>query len=187
MAILKVAQLGHPILRLILRLIAEKLAVKDIKNPQIQILIDDMVETMREYDGVGLAAPQVHESLQIAVMEINDNPRYPGEGSVPVTVFINPVITPLTDKTMEVWEGCLSVVGLRGAVSRPSKIRLQALDRNGKAIDREYEGFPAVAIQHETDHLFGKVFLDRMTDMTKLAFLGEYRKYHLASSKPDLD
>src|SRR5580704_17461357 len=105
MAILKVAQLGHPILRQV----AKPVQAKDIRSPSIQALIDDMIETMREYDGVGLAGPQVHESLQIAVMEINDNPRYPGEASVPVTVFINPVITFLTDETMEVWEGCLSV------------------------------------------------------------------------------
>ena len=87
---------------------------------------------------------------------------------------------------MEFWEGCLSVAGLRGAVTRPSKIRLQALDRQGLIIDQVYEGFPAIAVQHETDHLFGKVFLDRMTDMTKLAFMSEFRKYHL-SNKPDLD
>jgi peptide deformylase len=176
MAIRKVAQLGHPVLRKI----AKEVPVKDIGSPRIQQLIDDLIDTMREYDGVGLAAPQVHESLQIAVMEIvGENPRYPDNDEVPVTVFINPKITPLTDETMEVWEGCLSVHGLRGLVARPNKIRLEALDRHGKKIDREYVGFPAVAVQHETDHLFGKVFLDRMTDMTKLAFLDEYRKYHL--------
>src|SRR5665213_17911 len=182
MAILKVAQLGHPILRKL----AKKVPAKEIKTERIQMLIDDMIETMREYEGVGLAAPQVHESLQIAIMEIGDNPRYPDEESVPTTVFINPVITFLTEEKMEVWEGCLSVTGLRGAVSRPSRIRLQALDRDGQEIDREYEGFPAVAIQHETDHLFGKVFLDRMTDMTKLAFVDEYRKYHLGD-EPNLE
>lgn len=184
MAILKVAQLGHPVLRLIAKAVSEK----EIKTPRIQKLIDDMIETMREYEGVGLAAPQVHESLQIAVMEImGDNPRYPDEDSVPTTVFINPKITFLTEEKMEVWEGCLSVKGLRGAVQRPRHIRLQALDRHGKKIDREYEGFPAVAIQHETDHLFGKVFLDRMTDMSRLAFVDEFRKFHLKPDEEDLD
>ena len=183
MAILKIAQLGHRILRLI----AQKVPPKIIKSLEVQILIDDMIDTMREYEGVGLAATQVHESLQIAVMEIPAaNSRYPGEKSVPVTVFINPIITHLTEKKMEVWEGCLSVTGIRGAVSRPSKIRLQAYDRKGKEIDSIYEGFPAVAIQHETDHLFGKVFLDRMTDMTRIAFVAEYKKYHLGD-KPDLE
>lgn len=185
MAILKVAQLGHPILRQVGR----ELTAKEIKLPVVQKLIDDMVDTMREYEGVGLAAPQVHESLQIAVMEIpGDNARYPDqEEVVPVTVFINPKITFLTEETLEFWEGCLSVKGIRGAVKRPRHIRLQALDRDGNKIDREYEGFPAIAIQHETDHLFGKVFLDRITDMTKIAFLDEYRKYHLEPDEEDLE
>jgi peptide deformylase len=182
MSILKVAQLGHPILRQL----AQKVDAKDLATPETQTLIENMIETMREYDGVGLAAPQVHVSQQIAVMEIGDNPRYPDQEREPVTVFVNPVITPLTTDTIEVWEGCLSVAGLRGAVSRPSKIRLQALDRFGKSVDREYEGFSAVAIQHETDHLFGKVFLDRMTDMTRLSFIDEYRRYHL-SREPELE
>lgn len=175
MSILKVAQLGHPILRKI----AAKVPVDNIQSPEHQRLIDDMIETMREYDGVGLAAPQVHVSLQIAVMEIHENPRYPGQPEIPVTVFINPVITPMTEEEMEVWEGCLSVRGLRGAVRRPKKIHLLAFDRDGNTIDRVYEGFPAIAIQHETDHLFGKVFLDRMKDLSKLAFIEEFQKYHL--------
>lgn len=175
MAVLKVAQMGHPILRKI----AKKVSPKEIKESHIQKLIDDMIETMREYDGVGLAAPQVHESLQIAVMEINDNPRYPGEDSVPVTVFINPVITPLTEEKMEIWEGCLSVPGMRGLVARPSKIRLQALDRKGKEIDKVYEGFPAIAIQHETDHLFGTLYVDKLVSTKMFAYASEYQKYHL--------
>jgi len=180
--ILKVAQLGHPILREISKPVPEK----KITSPDLQGFIDDLIETMREYDGVGLAAPQVHVGLQIAVMEINDNSRYPDEENVPVTVFINPVITPLTEETMSVWEGCLSVRGLRGLVSRPKKIRLQALDRHGKKIDKTFEGFPAIAVQHEVDHLFGKVFLDRMTDRTKLAFLEEFRRYH-AGTEPEAE
>ncbi len=179
MAIRKVAQLGHPVLRLV----AKKVPENKIKSPEIQQLIDDLIETMHEYSGVGLAAPQVHESLQIAVMEVNDNPRYPDEQEIPITVFINPLITPLTKQKLEFWEGCLSVQGLRGAVSRPKKIRLQALDRNGKKIDKEYEGFAAIAIQHEVDHLFGKVFIDRIEDTTKLAFLDEFRKYHLETAE----
>ena len=182
MAILKVAQLGHPVLRQV----AREVSAKEINTPAMQKLIDDMIDTMREYEGVGLAAPQVHESLQIAVMEIQgENPRYPDEDAIPVTVFVNPKITFLTEDTMEVWEGCLSVKGIRGSVKRPRHIRLQALDRQGNKIDKEYEGFPAVAIQHETDHLFGKVFLDRMTDMTKIAFVDEYRKYILPADEED--
>jgi peptide deformylase len=183
MSILKVAQMGHPILRKV----AKKLTEKEIKNTFVQQLIDDMIDTMREYDGVGLAAPQVHESLQIAVLEIvDDNPRYPNEEQVPTTVFINPVITPLTKKTMGVWEGCLSVKGLRGLVHRPEHIRLEALDRYGKKIVQEYKGFPAVAVQHETDHLFGKLFIDKISDPTKLAFMEEFKKFHLGDG-PDLE
>lgn len=167
--------MGHPILRKM----ARELSESEITSSEIQTLIDDMIDTMHEYDGVGLAAPQVHQSLQIAVMEIQNNPRYPSKDDVPITVFINPKITILTKETMEVWEGCLSVAGLRGAVRRPNHIRLQAFGRQGEKIDREYEGFPAVCIQHETDHLFGKLFIDKVADPSKLAFLDEYRRYHL--------
>lgn len=184
MSILKVAQMGHPILREV----AKKISEKEINTPRIQQLIDDMIETMREYDGVGLAAPQVHEGLQIAVMEIaSENPRYPDEDAVPTTIFINPVITPLTEETMGIWEGCLSVKGMRGLVFRPNHIRLEALDRRGKKISTEYKGFPAVAVQHETDHLFGKLFIDRITDFSKLAFMDEYKKYHLDDGESDLE
>jgi peptide deformylase len=183
MSILKVAQMGHPILRKV----GKKLTEKEINTPRIQTLIDDMIETMREYDGVGLAAPQVHESLQIAVMEIiEENPRYPDEESIPTTIFINPVITPLTKKTMGVWEGCLSVKGLRGLVHRPEHIKLEALDRHGKKRVQEFKGFAAVAVQHETDHLFGKLFIDNITDTKKLAFMDEFKKYHLGDG-PDLE
>jgi peptide deformylase len=176
MSILKVAQLGHPILRKV----AKTLTEKEINTPFIQQLIEDMIDTMREYDGVGLAAPQVHESRQIAVMEITEaNPRYPDEEEIPITIFINPIVTPLTKKTMGVWEGCLSVKGLRGLVHRPEHIKLEALDRHGKKIVQEYRGFPAVAVQHETDHLFGKLFVDNITDMTKLAFIDEFKRFHL--------
>lgn len=181
MAILKVAQMGHPVLRKVAALVS----AEDINTLRIQSLIDDMILTMREYDGVGLAAPQVHESLQIAVMEIDHNPRYPGPDTVPTTVFINPVITVIGEENMEVWEGCLSVTGLRGAVRRPSHIRLQALDRHGNQLDCEYQGFPAIAIQHETDHLFGKLFIDRMDDLKRLSFLNEFARYHMDSA-PDL-
>jgi peptide deformylase len=181
MAILKVAQMGHPILRQV----SKKVEIKEITHPSTRKLIADMIETMREYNGVGLAAPQVHESLQIAVMEINDNPRYPDEETVPVTVFINPVITPLTEELMEVWEGCLSVPGMRGAVKRPSKIRLQALNERGEQIDKIYEGFSAIAVQHETDHLFGVLYVDRLVDSKQFAFTPEYLKYHLTVNEVD--
>lgn len=183
MAILKVAQMGHPVLRQI----AKTLSPKEILLPEVQKLIADMIDTMHEYDGVGLAAPQVHESLQIAVMEIEDNPRYPGEKAQPKTVFINPVITALTDEKLEVWEGCLSVRGLRGAVQRPKKIRLQGLNERAEPIDHVFEGFPAIAVQHETDHLFGTLYVDKLVSTKKFAFIEEYQRYHLKPEDAELD
>ena len=127
--------------------------------------------------GAGLAAPQVHVSQQIVVFEVDQNPRYPDADQIPLTVLINPKITPLTLHTDEDWEGCLSVDGLRGKVTRPSLVRVQALDRDGKAMDFEATGLYAVCIQHEMDHLIGKVFLDRMTNLSTLTQLDEFTAY----------
>lgn len=171
--ILKVARLGHPVLRQI----AEPVSPDQITTPGVQQLIDDMIDTLYEYDGAGLAAPQVHVSYQIVVMEVGKNPRYPEAPSIPLTVYINPEITPLTEDTDEDWEGCLSVPGLRGQVPRYTKIRLRAYDRQGERIDFVTEGFHARVIQHECDHLQGKVYLDRMRDMSSLTFIEEFVKY----------
>lgn len=175
MSILKVTRLGHPVLRAVTR----NLTAKEIRTPAMQKFIDDMVETMKEYDGVGLAADQVHESKQVCVLEVADNPRYPNKSKVPLTVLINPKITPLSDETEEDWEGCLSIPDLRGRVPRYTSIRVQALDRNGKSLDFEAQGFHARVIQHEYDHLNGKVYLDRMKDFTTLTFLQEFGRYWL--------
>jgi peptide deformylase len=173
--ILKVARLGHPVLRQI----AEPVPPDQITSLEVQEFIDDLIETMYEYDGAGLAAPQVHVSQQIVVMEVNENPRYPNAPAIPLTVYINPEITPLTDEMDEDWEGCLSVPGLRGRVPRYTKIRLRAYDRKGKRIDFVAEGFHARVIQHECDHLQGKVYVDRMRDMSSLTFMEEFMKYGL--------
>jgi len=125
-----------------------------------------MVETMKEYDGVGLAADQVHTSKQIAVLEVADNPRYPEKPKVPLTVLVNPKITPLTEEMEDDWEGCLSIPDLRGKVSRYKNIRVQALDRSGRELDFIANDFHARVIQHEWDHLNGKVYLDRMRDLS---------------------
>lgn len=175
MSILKVTRLGHPVLRAV----TKNLTAKEIRTPAMQEFIDDMVETMKEYDGVGLAADQVHESKQVCVLEVADNPRYPNKSKVPLTVLINPRITPLSDETEEDWEGCLSIPDLRGRVPRYTSIRVQALDRHGKSLDFEAQGFHARVIQHEYDHLNGKVYLDRMKDFTTLAFLQEFGRYWL--------
>ena len=124
-----------------------------------------MVETMREYDGAGLAAPQVHDAQQIAVIEVDGNPRYPDAPGIPLTVLINPVVTPLTEEMEEGWEGCLSVPDMRGMVPRYTAVRLQCYDREGERIDLVAKDFFARVIQHETDHLNGIVYLDRMRDL----------------------
>ena len=173
MAILKVARLGHPVLRQV----AEPVAVEGILAPQTQRFIDDLIETMIEYDGAGLAAPQVHVSQQIVVFEVEGNPRYPDAPSIPRTVLINPKITPTTRKVEEDWEGCLSVPDLRGKVPRFTEIRVQAYDRSGKQLDYVAKDFEARVVQHECDHLLGKVFLDRMKSMESLSFLREFLRY----------
>ena len=173
MSILKVAKLGHPVLRAD----AKVLSHDRVRRPEVQRLIDDMTETMREYDGVGLAAVQVHESLQVAVLEVADNPRYPQKPAVALSVLINPRIAPLSEEMEEDWEGCLSIAELRGKVPRYASIRVQALDRNGKELDFVASGFHARVIQHEWDHLNGKVFLDRMRDLSTLTYLQELARY----------
>lgn len=182
MSILKVARMGHPVLRQK----ARDLTVEEICSPAIKQLIQDMVETMHEYSGIGLAAPQVHESIQLAVIEFeDDNDRYPGMSDQPLGVFINPKITVLDSTEQGFWEGCLSVPELRGLVHRPRKIRVDYLDRDAKPRSIEAEGFLATVFQHELDHLAGKLFVDRMTDMTKLAFLTEYQRYWVPSEEDD--
>jgi peptide deformylase len=173
--ILKVAHLGHPVLRQV----AEPVPPDQILSPAIQQFIDDMIETMHEYDGAGLAAPQVHVSKQIVIMEVGPNPRRPNAPSIPLTVYINPEIIPLTDEMEEDWEGCLSVPGLRGRVPRYTKIRLRAYDRQANRIDMAAQGFHARVIQHECDHVQGKVYLDRMRSMESLTFVEEWMKYGL--------
>ena len=173
--ILKVARMGHPILRQE----AEPIPPEQITDPEIQDFIDDMIETMYEYDGAGLAAPQVHVSTQIVVMEVSQHPRYPDAPAIPLTVYINPEITPLTEDMDEDWEGCLSVPGLRGRVPRYTKIRLRAYDRDGQRVDFIAEGFHARVIQHECDHLWGKLYIDRVQDTSSLMFMEEFMKYGL--------
>ncbi|MGH7325106.1 MAG: peptide deformylase [Candidatus Rokuibacteriota bacterium] len=175
MAILKVARLGHPVLREK----AQPVEVAAIRSPEVQRLIDDMIETMREYEGAGLAANQVHSLQQIAVIEVEANPRYPDAPPVPLTVLVNPAVTSLGQETEEGWEGCLSVPDMRGVVPRYTAVRLECYDRQGQRIDLVAEDFFARVIQHETDHLNGIVYLDRMRDLSTLSHLAEWQKYWL--------
>jgi peptide deformylase len=175
MSILKVAKLGNPVLRKV----SAPVSPDEIKRSEFQKFVDDMIETMHEYDGVGLAAPQVHESKQVAVIEAQDNRRYPKAPVIPLLVLINPVLLDQSNEKNLGWEGCLSVEGFRGQVPRATRIKIKALDRKGKEFLVEANGFLAVVIQHEMDHLMGKVFLDRMADFSTLTHLKEYERYWL--------
>jgi len=170
MSILKVARMGHPVLR-------ERAHPVDrsaFRDPLFQKLVDDMIDTMHEYHGVGLAGPQIHEGLRLFVALLDDEP---GPDSKAVVV-INPEITPVGGATQEGWEGCLSIPDIRGMVPRFTEITLKALDRNGKGVELRLKDFPARVAQHETDHLDGVLFFDRMTSMKSLTFLDEYSRFH---------
>ena len=177
MAILKVARLGHPVLRRK----AQTVPVDQIRSAPVQRLIDDMIETMREYNGAGLAATQVHVPRQICVIEVNGNPRYPDAAEVPLTVLVNPRVTPLTEEIEEGWEGCLSVPDMRGMVPRATAVRLEAYDRDGQKIDLVAKDFFARVVQHETDHLNGVVYLDRMRDLSTLSHIAEWQRHWLGT------
>ena len=174
MSLLKIARLGHPKIRCG----AAPVTKEELSLASTQGLIDDMIETMRDANGVGLAAPQVHVSKQIIIIEVSpDNPRYPNQIAVPLTVLINPQILSHSEETEDDWEGCLSVPDLRGCVPRWSSVQVTGLDRNGNLLELESKGFLARVIQHEVDHLNGHVFLDRLSDLQTLTHLREYEKY----------
>lgn len=139
----------------------------------VQKLIDDMIETMREYHGVGLAAPQVHEGVRLFVAVLDDEPDESSEA----IALINPEIIPVGGETKEGWEGCLSIPDIRGMVPRHHEILVRALDRNARTVELKLKGFPARVAQHETDHLDGVLFFDRMASMQTLTYLDEYSKY----------
>ena len=163
--------MGHPVLRAK----ARGLDRADIKRPAVQSLIDDMIETMIEYHGVGLAAPQVHESVRLFVATIDpaDDERRDPEPAV----IINPEITLVGSEIIEDWEGCLSVPDIRGRVPRAREIVLRAVDRHGERMELRVHSYPARVIQHETDHLDGILFFDRMRAFDSLTFLDEYSRY----------
>jgi peptide deformylase len=170
MSILKVARMGHPVLRRP----ARPLDRSDLRDPAVQKFIDDMIDTMHEYHGVGLAAPQVHEGLRLFVAMLDDEP---GEDSEAL-VIVNPTIAANGSGIEEGWEGCLSIPDIRGRVPRHTDITVKALDRTGRPIELRLRGFPARVAQHETDHLDGILFFDRMTSMQSLTFLEEFSRFH---------
>jgi peptide deformylase len=170
MSILKVARMGHPVLRER----ARALTKADLKSLLVQKLIDDMIDTMHEYHGVGLAAPQVHEGVRLFVGLLAEEPGPDTEA----TVLVNPEITANGTATQEGWEGCLSIPDIRGMVPRMTDVVVRALDREGRPVEMRLKDFAARVAQHETDHLDGVLFFDRMTSMTSLTFLDEYSRYH---------
>lgn len=177
MSILKVARMGHPVLRAC----ARPLERQEIKSARVQTLIDDMIETMLEYRGVGLAAPQVHESLRLFVALLEEGDRASDradEGTEPdPVVMINPQLSVIDDQIVEDWEGCLSIPDIRGRVPRARAVSVRALDRRGNPFDLRESNFSARVVQHETDHLDGVLFFDRMRRFESLTFLEEYAKY----------
>jgi peptide deformylase len=179
MSILKVARMGHPVLRERARILGRT----EVTAPVVQKLIDDMIETMVEYNGVGLAAPQVHEGVRlfVASLDTGDVP----EGKVEPIAIVNPEIHVIGREVVDDWEGCLSIPDIRGRVPRAKQIVLRALDRHGDPIEIAAEGFPARVIQHETDHLDGVLFFDRMRSFESLTFLEEYGRYHGRDDEDD--
>lgn len=172
-----IVRLGHPALRTP----AQAVALERIGTPEIQSLIDDMVETMHQSNGVGLAAPQVGSELQLFVYQAAGPP------AIPLQVVINPMIRPQAGELVYDWEGCLSIPDLRGLVPRHPAVRVQGLDRESRPLDFQVSGFEARIVQHEFDHLNGVIFLDRMRDLHSLAFVEEWERYMLESSRQDLD
>lgn len=174
MAVRKIIRMGHPVLRQQ----ARSLTPDEIGSDETRRLIGDMIETLHDYGGIGLAAPQVAELVRLAIIEIEgDGSRYGDIPSIPLTVFINPGIEVLDPETKGFWEGCLSVPGLRGYVERPQHIRVQYLDIQGRECRIELDGFLATVFQHEFDHLDGVLYIDRMTDPQLLAFEEEFMRY----------
>ena len=177
MSILKVARMGHPVLRAK----ARPLEKSEIRSVVVQKLIDDMMDTMAEYHGVGLAAPQVHEGLRIFVAALDDGEEE-DEGEAAPLALINPEITVVGADLIEDWEGCLSIPDVRGRVPRAREIKVRAFDRKGDRIELRAHDFPARVIQHETDHLDGVLFFDRMRTFESLTFLDEYSRYWAKSN-----
>lgn len=172
MAVLDILKMGNPQLREI------SLSVgNELKTPDFQQTIDDLIATMRFHDGVGIAAPQVGILKRVFIMEMVDNPRYPDKNAFPLCVAINPKIEAIDTTLIDSWEGCLSIPNIRGQLKRYKTIVLKATDRDGNPFQETLEGFAAIVTQHELDHLNGTLLIDRMDSMKTLTFQDEYEKY----------
>ena len=176
MAIRRIIRMGHPLLRVV----AQELDPEQIGDPDFERLLADMVDTLHDYGGIGLAAPQIGESVRLAIIEIPGGATRYGElAPMSLGVFVNPTVEVLDPAAAGYWEGCLSVPGLRGYVERPQHIKVRYLNEQAEAREIELTGFPATVFQHEFDHLDGKLYLDRISDTRLVAFEHEYERYLL--------
>jgi peptide deformylase len=164
MTVREILKMGDP------RLLRVAPPAREFDTPELRALVADMFETMAAADGAGLAAPQIGVDLQLVIFGFEASERYPEAPPVPRTVLLNPTLTPLSDELVEGWEGCLSVPGLRGLVPRHARIRYTGVDPQGRPIEREADGFHARVVQHECDHLIGRLYPTRMTDLTRLGY-----------------
>ena len=176
MTVREIVTVGHPALRQA----AVEVSADELASAEVQALIDDLIDTMRDAQGAGLAANQIADR-RIAVIEVNDNPRYPYKPRIPLTVVVNPVIEPVDHELVEINEGCLSVPDLRGSVHRHVNVRVRWLDRDGTPHDEVKRGLTAGTFQHECDHLDGVLFLDRVTDPTTFTTWAQFEHYHRAA------
>jgi peptide deformylase len=174
MAVREILHVGNPLLRERSR----EVALDELATPDVQRLIDDLIDTMHAANGAGIAAPQIGELVRIATIEVTTNPRYPYKPPIPLTVVVNPVIEPLDDEIVEINEGCLSVPNMRGTVNRFVTIRVRYLDRDGNEHDEVKRGLTAGTFQHECDHLDGLLFLDRVKDTRTLTTWEQYERFH---------
>jgi peptide deformylase len=174
MAVRAITTVGDPVLRTR----ARDVTAEELRSPEAQALVDDLIDTMRAAGGAGLAANQIGELLRIAVVEVHDNPRYPYKPDIPLTVIVNPVIEPVGDETVEINEGCLSVPDLRGTVDRFLAVRVRYLDRHGEPREDIRRGLTAGTFQHEVDHLDGLLFLDRVSDPTTFTTWEQFDRHH---------
>ena len=174
MAVREILHVGHPLLRERSREVTRD----ELASPEMQQLIDDLIDTMRDANGAGIAAPQVGELVRITTIEVNDNPRYPYKPRIPLTIVVNPVIEPLDDEQFDNNEGCLSVPNLRGTVARWVNVRVRYLDRAGVEHDTVRRGLTAGTFQHECDHLDGVLFLDRVGDTRSLTTWEQFERFH---------
>ena len=177
MAVRKIIRMGHPALRIP----AQPVDKADVGSQALHQLVADMIDTLHDYGGIGLAAPQINEGIRVAIIELPEGAtRYGDTARVPLTIFVNPKLTTLGDDTAGFWEGCLSVPGLRGYVERPQHVKVEYTDMQGHGHEIEMKGFAATVVQHEFDHLDGRLYIDHITDPTKLAFEEEFERYVLS-------